>query len=379
MSIQKAYLAVLAAIKKVVTLTIDLMEYATDGAAQSAYVTSGGESIIDRTKNYTVTIGGDASLSAAQYSGYNSSVSSISFAGAGYLSVPDNADWDFGLGDFTVDFFVRWPTTVTAGGLIGRYSPQAGTWGLQWSGNNLYWYYDNGTAYTRAWTPSADTWYHVALTRSGTDLKIFIDGTQQGATISDSVNYNDDTALIVGNYGPSFPQPITAYIDNIRVVKGTALFTLNFALSDANLFYTGSTNFGNVFIPGYALQSYSESSISEGTYSLGLEVTTDALNETVTRTLTGGDILDLTRKNSILFDIQCTGTGASIIQAQITDVGATNSTYDVTISSADTPENKTWDISGISVVNKDAINKLIWKIINADSARKYKIDNVRAE
>jgi len=69
------------------------------------------------------------------------------------------------------------------------------------------------------------------------------------------------------------------------------------------------------------LQSYSESTIkTEGSYALKLEATTDALNETVTKTLTGGDILDLTGKNTIKLDARSTGTGSNLEMTIANDV-----------------------------------------------------------
>ena len=50
-------------------------------------------------------------------------------------------------------------------------------------------------------------------------------------------------------------------------------------------------------------------------------------------------------------------------------------TKDIVISSADTWETTTWDISAIVNADKDAIDKIIFKILNADSDTTYYIDN----
>ena len=127
------------------------------------------------------------------------------------------------------------------------------------------------------------------------------------------------------------------------------------------------------------LQSYSEDTIiTQGSNALKLIATTDALNETVTKTLTGGDILDLTGKNTIKFDARSTGTGSNL-QASIHDAGGTTSTYTIPIASADTYEAQEWDISAIADASKDNIDQLQLKVLNAGSARTFYIDNMRAE
>ena len=374
-------------------LVIDYMEYATDGAAQSAYVTSATTTdLFDENGTHTITAVGNAAITTAQYSSYNSSNSSVYSDGSGdYLTILDSADWAFGTGDFTIDWWMK-PTgwSDTRQMLL--------SWGTAGDDRGILWvdttgvpsfYASDGTATgdlnNGSCTLTDDTWQHFALIRSGTTFYFAKDGTLYTIGTSKSSAMPDSTSLFyIGSTAPGTATSYDnaeGYWDNYRITKGTALWTSNFSMADADLLYTGGgQNLGNLFITGtMLLQSYSESTISEGTYSLGLEATTDALNETVTKTLTGGDILDLTGKNTIKFDIECDAAGSAIIQAQITDVGITNSTHNVTISSADTVEAKEWDISGISAANKDAINKLIWKILNSDSARNYKIDNVRAE
>ena len=53
--------------------------------------------------------------------------------------------------------------------------------------------------------------------------------------------------------------------------------------------------------------------------------------------------------------------------------------HTIAITSADTFEEKTWDISGIADTDKDAIDQIQFKVLNADSARDFYIDNVYTE
>ena len=90
-----------------------------------------------------------------------------------------------------------------------------------------------------------------------------------------------------------------------------------------------------------------------------------------------GNFLDLTDKNTIKFDARSTGTGSNL-QASVHDSGGTTSTFTIPISTADTYESQEWDISGIANADKDAIDQIQFKVLNASSARDYYIDNMIA-
>jgi len=128
-------------------------------------------------------------------------------------------------------------------------------------------------------------------------------------------------------------------------------------------------------IYGLPLQSYSESTIKQqGSYSLkGIAVITDSLNDTLTKTLT--DYLDYSIMDKLIFQVRSSRTGENL-QLQIHDTGGTTSTHTINIASADTWQTETWDISGITGTNRDTIDKIIIKVINADAANTFYFDNL---
>jgi len=71
-----------------------------------------------------------------------------------------------------------------------------------------------------------NTWQHFALTRSGTDLKSFIDGTQVGTTQTNSDNHTAGRLMIGDNVTVAYP--LNGYIDDLRITKGVARYTANF-------------------------------------------------------------------------------------------------------------------------------------------------------
>ena len=126
-----------------------------------------------------------------------------------------------------------------------------------------------------------------------------------------------------------------------------------------------------------ALQCFSEDTTKQqGSYSLKVEAAqTGSLNETLTKS---GLSIDLTDIDILKLWAYASRTGANI-QIQIHDSGGTTSTKDIIISSATTWTEITWDISGISNANKDDIDSIIIKIINADSDNTFYVDNFFAD
>jgi len=123
-----------------------------------------------------------------------------------------------------------------------------------------------------------------------------------------------------------------------------------------------------------ALQSYSEGTIKqEGTYSLkAVGAITTSLNKTLTRTITTP--IDLTGIDTIKFDIYAGRTGSNI-KIGIHDSGGTTTETTPNVLVVDTWQTVTWDISGVSDANKDAIDKIIVTVVNADAANTFYLDN----
>jgi len=94
-------------------------------------------------------------------------------------------------------------------------------------------------------TVPLNTWVHIAVSKQGSSTKLFLNGTQTGSTYTDTVNYLLGTARPIigtdGNVPLSAGYSFTGYISNLRVVKGTALYTANFVPSTKPLTATTAT------------------------------------------------------------------------------------------------------------------------------------------
>jgi hypothetical protein len=123
------------------------------------------------------------------------------------------------------------------------------------------------------------------------------------------------------------------------------------------------------------LISYTESSIkTQGTYSLKGVATTLSLNKTLTHTLSP---INLAGHDTINFDIRSTRTGSNI-KVGIHDSGGTTTEITPNITSANAFQATSWDISGVSNANKDAIDSIIITIVNSSAANTFYIDDMTA-
>lgn len=172
----------------------------------------------------TATANGDAQIDTSQF---KFGGASGLFDGTGdYLSIPDDNDFDLGTGDFTVDFWVRFSGALTNKKLY-EHGGGAGGMSIRTDATPDLMVNLAAGAYTFAWNPSANIWFHVALTRNGTNLRAFIDGVQAGITetSNDNVTNAAIVTLAADNGGAAaFP----GWLEEFRLVKGTAVWTANF-------------------------------------------------------------------------------------------------------------------------------------------------------
>ncbi|MBW1802156.1 MAG: hypothetical protein JRJ85_15675 [Deltaproteobacteria bacterium] len=170
--------------------------------------------------------------------------SAIYFDGSGdYLQIPDSEDWHFGNEDFTIDFWVNFQSAGAEHAyFLGQKTDDWNYWIAELYNGNLGWGYGSTEYDSGAWSPSADTWYHVAwvATDGGTHLKSYVDGHQIGTEVS-IPNVDDfDLALTIGqSHNYHF---LKGYLDEIRISKGIARWTSDFT--------PPSEPYGTVPIPG---------------------------------------------------------------------------------------------------------------------------------
>lgn len=181
-------------------------------------------SIVNSTStNLPVTINGNTTISTAQYPTGMSS--SIYFDGTGdYLLTANNAIFTFGTGDFTIEFYARYESYGSGGGnFVSNTSDNLNIYYSN-TGKLGYW---NGTAGTESsGSVPLSTWFHCAAVRSGTTFKLYYNGTSV-ITTTDSRNITTNN-MVFGRNGTAGSLDLNGYLSNVRVCKGTALYTANF-------------------------------------------------------------------------------------------------------------------------------------------------------
>lgn len=196
------------------------------------------------TAAHTMTARGSAQLDTAQTA--FGSASGL-FGGTGdYVDTPDSTDWSLGSGNFTVDFRSRYSDVVSSNNTIIAHTGVGAT-DLAW---DVYGATVNGTI----WQPTAktataasinviNTWYHFAFVRNGNNITVYKDGVAGTSTdVTGSTVNNSAGLLYIGSFGTFSPSTfdMRGWIDELRVVKGTAVWTANFTPPSAEYCACGS-------------------------------------------------------------------------------------------------------------------------------------------
>jgi len=188
----------------------------------------GEKSSIDSSlRDHVLFFSGEAHLNTAQKQLGESSLH-LSGAAGTYVYTGDNADYNFGSGNFTLRFFIRWFVPVTTAAFLGQ---------SDGAGNNKKWsvYFDNtahamkvewqnpaGTSYTVSWswTPTYDTWYWCFIRRTGSDWEFIVNGVAVGGTQTQAAAMPDSSGqLQIGADGEGNKRFIGC-MDELAICKG---------------------------------------------------------------------------------------------------------------------------------------------------------------
>lgn len=165
--------------------------------------------------------------------------SSMFLDGTGdYLRSPNNADFDFSTGDFTIECFIH-PLAFGPGDqvIVTRFTAWATAVGFYLgtragSPNILIFRAGNTVPISlNGNTPlTLNTWQHVAVTRASGVTRMFIDGVLQTATHSGSVDISSTSQLSIGSGPVSNDENFNGYIDELRITKNVARWTGNYVV-----------------------------------------------------------------------------------------------------------------------------------------------------
>ena len=187
----------------------------------------------------------------SQTNGTYSTSGSGSFAPANtssWINYNAQSNLQFGTGDFTIELWVYFTSTSGTNYLIdfrGTNNPTGASFGFYQNSGGLQ-LFNNATTINYG-MPSANTWYNVVWSRTSGVTYFFVNGTLVNAG-----GTSDTTSYTVGTNAPTFGGSsynfnsngntfgLQGYMSNVRVLKGTGLYTSNFTPSTKPL--TAITN-----------------------------------------------------------------------------------------------------------------------------------------
>lgn len=161
--------------------------------------------IDNSSNNFTITRNGDTRVTnfspfVLAPPGYNTTDNGGSgyFDGSGdYLSVPNNAAFSYGTGDFTMEAWVYKAATGSMAVVDSFTSGGSGTFGFSIQDTTISGYQTNVLAYTFTYSLSLNAWQHIAFVRSGTTLTCYVNGVSIGSQ-SNSANFTSSNSIIIG-------------------------------------------------------------------------------------------------------------------------------------------------------------------------------------
>ena len=184
---------------------------------------------------HTMELRGTAAQShTTTVSPYTSGGYSAFFDGSGdSITMPFDGGQQFGTGDFTVEAWV-YPNTIPGGGVNNDMT----VWGHFGSTRTMFFYLSNADLGPVLWDGSSghgsslkaklNQWTHIAWVRSSGTMKTYVDGQLGGTTTSYTTNFNEGTKYPWIGASEFSNRYFHGYISDLRVVKGTAVYTTEF-------------------------------------------------------------------------------------------------------------------------------------------------------
>jgi hypothetical protein len=223
------------------------------------------------TNNFAVTVFGDTRPN--NFGPYTPGYYSNFFDGTGdYLLLPTTSALAFP-GDFTVEAWVYLNSVTGPQGVYTSIDNASDNW----EGISLTF---NGTSFlATSYIPTVDTithqntvtigqWYHIAIVRNGSSTKSYLNGVQSNTTTLGTYSLTQSGGTIGAQYPGS--GPLNGYISNLRVLKGTALYTSTFtppttpltAIANTQLLTCQSNRFIDNSTNNFTITRFGDTSIS---------------------------------------------------------------------------------------------------------------------
>jgi len=210
--------------------------------ANVTFLTHFNDNAVDVTGNFTLAETGTVTYNPGQFG------NAATFNGSSnHFEAPFSTFIEFP-GDFTIEAWFNADTVngSSLGAIVGAWEPFSTRRGFlisQNSSNKISFLMGNGGGTTvgpilTTTSITTGTWYHVAATREGSTVRLFLDGNLENSTTT-AITVNSDAAggakLSFGKHinGGDDPDFFNGLVDDVRITKGVARYTANFAVPTA--------------------------------------------------------------------------------------------------------------------------------------------------
>lgn len=187
------------------------------------------------------------------YAPYNNGYSVwFQSANSDRITSSNSNDFNFGTGNFTIEFYLKsitaWTSQAANAGIVGQRSASSGTQHQGWqvfrnaaSTDRMSFRFASAAIFSSTGTVDIqNAWQHWAIVRNNGVITFYRDGVASG-TVTDSSSIYDFT----GQFQIGFNQADSAYynghISNLRICKGLAVYTGNFTVPTSALQSTQSS------------------------------------------------------------------------------------------------------------------------------------------
>lgn len=146
-----------------------------------------------------------------------------------WIQCPGHNDFVLGSVDFTIECFIK--TTDNNFALFDFYTSGQNGWQVFiTSAGKLSFYAASSQVVVSSISINTGNWIHIAITRQGTSLKLWINGVQDGS-VTNSTNMNYLTSIFaigaqVANRNGAYD--LSGSVDEVHIRKGEAVYTADF-------------------------------------------------------------------------------------------------------------------------------------------------------
>jgi len=201
--------------------------------------------------NFTLTANGNVQISSAQ-SKFGGGSASIGGNQSSYITAPNSNVFQLAGTDWTIEFWVFWSDVTGEQTILEHFTGSEGPgWTFSKLSNNSLEIYSNYTPLNFNTSVDNNTWYHIAITRTGGIVRTFLNGS---LTNSETKDFDNSSNLLyigrrnVEGFNAASQHSLNGYIDDLRITKGVARYTANFT-PPGPLFNIGKINISKSRFP----------------------------------------------------------------------------------------------------------------------------------